>query len=90
MAIIIKSKIENFNYRAGKTMKDIKLNEYELENFDINKASASGIINIDERNATRTVITLTRSPGSAFEAAAYSGTASTVSSRGFMMIQYLV
>ena len=70
---------------------DANLGYYtKLDYMPSSGTTPSGIINIDERNATRTVITLTRSPGSAFEAAAYSGTASTVSSRGFMMIQYLV
>lgn len=50
MAKIIKAKIENLNYRAGNTMKNTKLKEYKLENFDINEASASGIVEIDKKN----------------------------------------
>ncbi|MCR4313336.1 MAG: hypothetical protein NUV58_03745 [Candidatus Roizmanbacteria bacterium] len=50
MAKIIKAKIENLNYRAGKTMKNTKLKEYKLGNFDINEATASGIVEIDSKN----------------------------------------
>lgn len=50
MAKVIKAKIENLKYRAGNSMKKNKLNEYQLINFDINKASASGIVEINEKN----------------------------------------
>ncbi len=50
MAQIIKAKIETLKYRAGKLMKNIELNEYQFSGFDINKASASGILEIDNKN----------------------------------------
>lgn len=50
MAKKIKAKIENLKYRAGASMKKNKLNEYQLVNFDINKAPASGILEIDNKN----------------------------------------
>lgn len=50
MAKIIKAKIENLNYRAGITMKNTKLKEYKFGNFDINEATASGIVEIDSKN----------------------------------------
>ena len=50
MTSIIKAKIENLNYRAGNTMKNTKLKEYKLESFDINEATASGIVEVDKKN----------------------------------------
>ncbi|OIO30269.1 hypothetical protein AUJ77_03440 [Candidatus Nomurabacteria bacterium CG1_02_43_90] len=50
MAKIIKAKIENLKYRAGTSMRKNKLNEYKLADFDVNEASASGIVEIDEKN----------------------------------------
>lgn len=50
MAKIIKAKIEKLTYRAGNSMRESKLKEYPLSTFDINEASASGIIEIDSKN----------------------------------------
>lgn len=50
MSVVIKAKIENLKYRAGKLMKDNRLKEYNLDNFDINEAAASGIVEINKNN----------------------------------------
>ncbi|MFZ2187323.1 MAG: hypothetical protein WAV46_01715 [Candidatus Moraniibacteriota bacterium] len=50
MAKIIKAKIENLKYRAGNSMRENGLTEYKLGNFDVNEASASGIVEINGKN----------------------------------------
>jgi hypothetical protein len=50
MAIIIKAKIEDLKYKSGGLIKANYLQEYNLLNFDINKATASGIVEIDKNN----------------------------------------
>lgn len=50
MTRVIKAKIENLKYRAGKSMKDNKLKEYKISNFEINDAAVSGIVEIDNKN----------------------------------------
>lgn len=50
MAKIIKAKIENLKYKAGISMRESKLKEYKLSNFNINDAPASGIVKIDFKN----------------------------------------
>jgi len=50
MATIIKAKIEDLRYRAGKIIKSNYLQEYPLSGFNINKATASGIIEVEKNN----------------------------------------
>jgi len=46
----IKAKIENLKYRPGRSMKSAELKEYDFSVFDINDASSSGIVKIDDKN----------------------------------------
>jgi len=50
MSKIIKAKIETLRYRAGKSMKENKLNDYDFSTFDINTAASAGTVRIDEKN----------------------------------------
>ena len=47
---VIKAKIETLKYRPGQLMKDSELKEYDFKGFDINKAQAAGVVNVDSKN----------------------------------------
>ncbi len=50
MAIIIKAKIEDLKYKPGGLIKAKNLQEYNLPKFNINEATASGIVEASKNN----------------------------------------
>lgn len=47
----IQAKIERLSYTPGTTMQSIPLSRYAIDSFDINTAKASGIVELDDKNA---------------------------------------